>query len=88
MGVEIGGAGDQVLMLVFACDETSELMPMPIQLAHRLTQRLAEIRKSKKVLISFVPTEIPKSSIEYPQWPPRSCPINRGDLDAADEKSQ
>jgi len=66
MGVDKGGAGDQGLMFGYACDQTPELMPMPIMYAHKLVEKLAYIRRNNLKLMPYLrPDAKSQVTIEY-----------------------
>jgi S-adenosylmethionine synthetase len=70
MGVDTGGAGDQGLMFGYACDETEELMPLPIMMAHKLVRQQSEVRRAGK-LTYLRPDAKSQVSVEYVDGKPK-----------------
>jgi len=70
MGVDTGGAGDQGLMFGYACDETPELMPLPIMVAHKLCRQLSDVRR-QGVLDFLRPDGKSQVSVEYVDGRPK-----------------
>jgi S-adenosylmethionine synthetase len=70
MGVDTGGAGDQGLMFGYACDETEELMPLPIMMAHKLVRQQSEIRRDGR-LTYLRPDAKSQVSVEYVDGKPK-----------------